>query len=336
MAYVMTAAELAAKATDVAKNYKTLYVMGCFGAPLNEVNKARYKKNSPYNRRPLRQMMISKAKEDVFGFDCVNLIKGLLWGWAGDKTKQYGGARYASNGVPDTNADGMIARCSGVSTDFSHIAVGEAVWMPQHIGIYIGNGLVVECSPKWANRVQITACGNIGKVKGYNTRTWRRHGKLPWCDYSVKEAAAGALKPAHPKAGEVAVYRLYNPHGFHHYTANTKEREALVKLGWRDEGVAWYSPTDGTSVWRLYNRAIGDHCYTTNVRERVSLQGLGLVSEGAAWASDPEKHVPIYRLYNTHTGEHFYTANKQEYNALIDAGWTGEGAGFYALRGGEH
>lgn len=34
MAYIMTAAELAAKARDVAENYKTLYVRGCFGAPL--------------------------------------------------------------------------------------------------------------------------------------------------------------------------------------------------------------------------------------------------------------------------------------------------------------
>lgn len=29
----MTAKELVEKAVDIAKNYKTLYVMGCFGAP---------------------------------------------------------------------------------------------------------------------------------------------------------------------------------------------------------------------------------------------------------------------------------------------------------------
>uniref|UniRef100_UPI0028DBA3C3 S8 family serine peptidase n=1 Tax=uncultured Bifidobacterium sp. TaxID=165187 RepID=UPI0028DBA3C3 len=35
----------------------------------------------------------------------------------------------------------------------------------------------------------------------------------------------------------VPVYRLYNRHsGLHHYVAKTEERDALVKLGWKDEG----------------------------------------------------------------------------------------------------
>ena len=59
----------------------------------------------------------------VWGFDCVNLTKGILWGWIGDPNDIYGGARYCTNGVPDTNANGMIGRCKEVSTDFSHIEV---------------------------------------------------------------------------------------------------------------------------------------------------------------------------------------------------------------------
>lgn len=31
---MMKATELVAKLKDIAKNYKTLYVMGCFGAPM--------------------------------------------------------------------------------------------------------------------------------------------------------------------------------------------------------------------------------------------------------------------------------------------------------------
>ncbi len=34
---ITTGAELAERCLDVARNYKTLYVMGCFGAPLNEI-----------------------------------------------------------------------------------------------------------------------------------------------------------------------------------------------------------------------------------------------------------------------------------------------------------
>lgn len=187
MSKVMTAAAFVAKAIDAAKNHKTLYVMGCFGAPMNATNKARYSKNNEYNRRPERQAMINAASADTFGFDCVCLIKGLLWGWKGDKSKIYGGASYASNGVPDIGADTMITVCSGVSTNFSNIVPGEAVWKSGHIGIYIGDGLAVECTPTWANKVQITAVANIGSKSGYNARTWTKHGKLPWLDYSVQE-----------------------------------------------------------------------------------------------------------------------------------------------------
>lgn len=181
---ITTALELANRSAYVALNYKTLYVMGCFGAPMTDANKTRYTNNHSYNMTANRAAMIMAASSDTFGFDCVCFIKALLWGWCGDTSKTYGGASYASNGVPDVSADGMIALCSDVSTDFSTIEVGEVVWMSGHIGVYIGGGLAVECTPKWDNCVQITAVGNIGTVSGYNTRTWTKHGKLPYVTYS--------------------------------------------------------------------------------------------------------------------------------------------------------
>lgn len=171
---------------NIAENYKTLYVMGCFGAPMNAENKARYTKNHSYNKKPERTKMIKNATEDTFGFDCVNLIKGILWGWSGDKTKRYGGAKYNTNGVPDTNADGMIKLCNNVSTDFSKIEIGEALWLKGHIGVYIGNGLAVECTPSFNNCVQITA---VNKKSGsYPVRVWKKHGKLPYIIYKENEA----------------------------------------------------------------------------------------------------------------------------------------------------
>lgn len=42
----------------------------------------------------------------------------------------------------------------------------------------------------------------------------------------------------------VPLYRLYNPNatevGMHHYTPSQNERDTLVQLGWKDEGIAWY------------------------------------------------------------------------------------------------
>lgn len=185
----MKASVLVDKVVEIAKQYRTLYVMGCFGAPMTDTNKARYTQNHEYNRRAARTAMINAASADTFGFDCVNLIKGVLWGWNGDRSRTYGGASYPTTadvlaGVcPDIGADSMIKICSGVTTDFPGIIPGAAVWCSGHIGVYIGDGLAVECTPKWANRVQITAVGNIGKKSGYNTRTWTKWGKIPYVNY---------------------------------------------------------------------------------------------------------------------------------------------------------
>ena len=183
MATVMKASEFIEKLKDVAENYKTLYVMGCFGAPLTAANKKRYIEHNKYNQQASRVKYINAATTDTFGFDCVCLIKAILWGWFGDKKKTYGGAKWKANGVPDLNANQMIEVCSDISTDFSNIEPGEAVWCPGHIGVYIGNGLAVECTPSWKNKVQITAC-NCTKA-GYHTRVWKKHGKLPYIDYDV-------------------------------------------------------------------------------------------------------------------------------------------------------
>lgn len=183
---MMKASVFIAKLIDIAKNYKTLYVMGCFGAPMTASNKVRYTQNHSYNKQAARTAMINAASADTFGFDCVCLIKAILWGWCGDESKAYGGASYATNGVPDIGADTMITKCSGVSSaGWANMLPGEAVWMSGHIGVYIGDGLAVECTPSWENKVQITAVGNIGSKAGYKTRTWTKHGKLPYIEYDT-------------------------------------------------------------------------------------------------------------------------------------------------------
>jgi len=195
---IKTGKELATACENVAKNYKSLYVLGCIGSPMTQSNKNRYTNNLSYNMKADRKSKILSASTDTFGFDCVCLIKSLLWGWNGDTTKTYGGAKYASNGVPDIGTEQMIGVCSGVSTNFSNVAVGELLWMQGHVGIYIGNGLAVECTPAWKDCVQITAVHNIGKKPGYNGRSWTKHGKLPYVTYGVDEV--GVSKNETPTA----------------------------------------------------------------------------------------------------------------------------------------
>ena len=50
------------------------------------------------------------------------------------------------------------------------------VWLEGHIGIYLGNGNVCECSPKWENGIQITKLSQ---------RKWKKHGKFKYIDYST-------------------------------------------------------------------------------------------------------------------------------------------------------
>ena len=145
---MMTNKELAAKLIDIAKTIRCYTFMGAW-CTHDSVEQKRYTQNTDYNRQAARTAKINAASADTFGFDCVCLIKGVLWGWNGDKNKVYGGAVYKSNDVPDIGADSMIKVCKDVTTDFSKIEVGEAVWMEGHIGVYVGNGLAVECTPKW-------------------------------------------------------------------------------------------------------------------------------------------------------------------------------------------
>ena len=191
MNFIMTAAALCAKALDIARNYMTSYMLGPWGWPANDkmITRATTNgSNANTNKQWLTEANAIKGKG--FLFDCVGLIKGILWGWCGDLSRTYGGAGYACNGVPDYGADTMIAKCSDVSTDFSTIVPGEVVWMSGHIGIYVGGGVVVESTPKWRWGVQESTCLNAAGKQLPGTagsRTWTKHGKLPWVDYSAAE-----------------------------------------------------------------------------------------------------------------------------------------------------
>ncbi len=190
-------------AKDIAINYKTLYILGCFGSPMTYSNKKRFTTNYSYNQEKNRKEKILAASSDTFGFDCVCLIKAILWGWTGDITKNYGGATYLENGVLDVGADEIMNYCKDVSSDFSTIQVGELLSMKGHVGIYIGDGLAVECTPIWNDGVQITAVSNIGKKEGYPSRTWTRHGKLKYIDYQDKEIITSSKKQLVEVAYEV-------------------------------------------------------------------------------------------------------------------------------------
>lgn len=114
--------------------------------------------------------------------DCSGLIKGILWGYPES-------GKYASNGVPDINADTMLSipYCTKISTDFTNLPVGALVHMNGHIGVHVGNGVCIESSPKWEDGVQKTFINGSGFYNsgGLNTRTWKNWGLFKYIEYST-------------------------------------------------------------------------------------------------------------------------------------------------------
>lgn len=164
---------------EQAAESRTLYVLGGIGAPAGYGNnRKRFSTNYDYNKDPERTKMIKDCPDDTFFFDCVCLGKAILWGWNGDPKKVYGGAVYGSNNVPDFGTEQAIKYCRDVSSDFSKLTPGEWLYMPGHIGYYVGGSTVIECTPKWKNGVQHTSL---------TTRNWVTHGKLKYIEYIEDE-----------------------------------------------------------------------------------------------------------------------------------------------------
>lgn len=120
------------------------------------------------------------------------------------------------------------------------------------------------------------------------------------------------------------VYRLYNPNtGEHFYTIGSFERDSLVSVGWRDEGVGWFSSESGEPVYRLFNPNAkgGDHYYTKSPFERDSLVKKGWKAEGIGWNSGGDIDVHVAYNPNAQSGAHNYTTDSNEQDFLLANGW---------------
>lgn len=111
------------------------YVWGTFGGVLSEA--AYGQKLSQYPKEVGRYAdFIKKNSINKRTSDCVGLIKSYLWWKNGNP---------AYNSSTDVSADGMyeIAKEKGPISNIPEIP-GLCVWKKGHIGVYIGNGQVIE------------------------------------------------------------------------------------------------------------------------------------------------------------------------------------------------
>lgn len=151
----------------------TVYATGMFGQKID--NSIIVSKTAQYPRQ-YSDEKVKKLRglidKNYYGFDCVGLVKAVLWGFPNTK--------YLSNDVSDFSDAGVMTLCTPTSYNMQNIEVGEILWMQGHIGVYIGNGEVIECTTNWSGNVLISRLSQ---------RTWIKHGKLKYIDYSANNNA---------------------------------------------------------------------------------------------------------------------------------------------------
>lgn len=118
-----------------------VYWYGTTGVPCTEDllkrKTAQYPKEYTDNRMSRYKADIKAGKMCA---DCVNLIKGYMW--SDDAT---GRQIYCSNGQNDCNADGLYnsSKIKGKINDMPDVA-GIIVHKAGHVGVYVGDGWVIE------------------------------------------------------------------------------------------------------------------------------------------------------------------------------------------------
>ncbi len=306
---------IAGKGSYAGTATKTFHIIGKIGYPYVEMT---WINDQTYTGSPITPPVSVK-------FEGKTLVRGTDYTLSYIDTVGPGTASAVITGIGDYT--GIYFINYGIYADISEVKIddipdqpykGEAVTPAVTVRI---DGKVLTQGPDYkvsyedndhegAAKVTVTGCGV--KFRGSTSKTFRI-----------------AVSP-------VPMYRLYNPwSGEHLFTQNKSEVDSLVRLGWRDEGIAWKSPSWSESpVYRLYNPYSGDHFYTMDVDEYNYLGSIGWNQEGISfYSASKETGRPIYRLFNRWLtqGTHLFTTSKSEYTQLGAIGWSQEGIAFYSL-----
>lgn len=138
------------------------YWYGTFG---NEASKSLY--NSKKKQYPSNYKWSYAGETGVRVHDCVGLIKGYLWSETDESKPKY-------NSAQDKSANGMRAACA-VKGDIDTLPEmpGTLVFFNGHVGIYQGNGYVIEARGHAYGVVRT-------KLKA---RPWKWWGYCPYIEY---------------------------------------------------------------------------------------------------------------------------------------------------------
>lgn len=169
----MTNKEFVSQAKTIV-NMNTAYGKGTFGQKWTKTLATQKQKQYPefYTDAVITSLNKKAEGKTLYIFDCVGLIKGIMWGFPNVK--------YKTNGMDDVSDQGLWDKyCMNKSKDFSNVMPGEIMHIKGHVGIYIGDGKVIECTNKWTKNVLVSS---INKGDKYY-RAWTEHGKFTLLTY---------------------------------------------------------------------------------------------------------------------------------------------------------
>ncbi|MBQ9531153.1 MAG: C40 family peptidase [Eubacterium sp.] len=235
------------------------YWYGCFG---QKSTKSLY--DSKKRQYPAQYQWVCPNNQiGIKVHDCVGLIKGYLWCKnAEDILPEYKMSQ-------DVSANGMLEKCKikGNISSMPDIP-GVLVFMSGHVGVYIGDGNVVEArGHAWG----------VVKTK-LKDRNWKNWGKCPWVDYielenkKIEKTSVPKIKPAN--------YTLANVRGVYKGWGSATGRKKVKDLT-ADGKKHAVSKKDNAEAFLLAGT-------------RVTVKETKLLSSGNLWAKIPSGYICVF------------------------------------------
>lgn len=196
--------------------------------------------------------------------DCVGLIKGCYWNGS-------------YNAATDVSADGMYQRAKekGLVSTMPDIP-GVCVHKEGHIGVYIGNGQIIEAHGTKYGVIQTPLVGGT---------PWTHWLKCPFVDYNTQLIEQSKPKPQQQIIPKVLAYQIaFNKMGlgkiledgiWGNQTLNSVSKLPLLKIGSRNAMVGWLQGVLGCGQDNIFGNI-------TNAKLRAYQAKNNLIVDGIA------------------------------------------------------
>ncbi|MEE1137798.1 MAG: hypothetical protein U0M02_04895 [Acutalibacteraceae bacterium] len=184
------------------------------------------RKTAQYPQHYQRERM--ERYNEQLGFrvhDCVGLIKGCLWSDSVNSTPVY-------NASQDVSANSMLKKCKQRGRMYTMPEIpGILVFMPGHVGVYCGDGKVIEARGFHYGVVETKL----------EERPWENWGKCPWIKYPEsmrcfarcrknETSIVDALKSLGENSGFAYRKKIAAANGIEEYIGTAKQNIAMLAL----------------------------------------------------------------------------------------------------------